>query len=338
MKKELQWVDAVKGLCMISVYIYHLEAYYGYPQHYIGYFLRPFYVNAFFFVSGYLFFLKEKEYQSSMNKTVLTKKRLQNILFRLILPTIIFSTILFVPKSVFHSNTTSIKEYFLHIWGGIYYWFTSAMVVSQIILVFLVSYKKISFRITVIISILLFIIGLLINYRSQGDAMNYLPWYWKTGLVYTFIMVLGGIYLKYEKRIDTIIGRFWYLLVGSYFILLILGRHYDIPFISLGMSGVCNFYGFIILIIGISFIILLSKTIKAPSLIRFIGKQSIAFYFFSGVIPALLCSITKHIISEQYFIIFILVTILAVFLGFLIAWVVNKYLPFLVDLRKIKRQ
>lgn len=55
---KLNWVDAIKAICMIAVYLLHSEKYYGTAGVSYGYVVQPFYVNAFFFVSGYLFFRK----------------------------------------------------------------------------------------------------------------------------------------------------------------------------------------------------------------------------------------------------------------------------------------
>ena len=57
-RQRLLWIDLVKAICMISVYLYHCEGYYHFTGNYLGYWVKPFYVNAFFFVSGYLFFGK----------------------------------------------------------------------------------------------------------------------------------------------------------------------------------------------------------------------------------------------------------------------------------------
>lgn len=51
------WIDIVKAVCMLSVYLCHSEVYSG-GKVLMGNLVHPFYVNAFFFVSGYLFFKK----------------------------------------------------------------------------------------------------------------------------------------------------------------------------------------------------------------------------------------------------------------------------------------
>lgn len=58
-KHNIFWVDAVKAICMIVVYFAHAEIYTDYTIMPINNVFRPFYVNAFFFVSGYLLFRKQ---------------------------------------------------------------------------------------------------------------------------------------------------------------------------------------------------------------------------------------------------------------------------------------
>ena len=49
------WIDLTKAICMIGVYLKHSQIYVGSADY--GYWVDPFYVNAFFFISGYLFFI-----------------------------------------------------------------------------------------------------------------------------------------------------------------------------------------------------------------------------------------------------------------------------------------
>ena len=58
MAQYLPWVDNSKAICMIGVYLLHSEAYYGVGNFRLGIIFSPFYVNLFFFVSGYLLFFK----------------------------------------------------------------------------------------------------------------------------------------------------------------------------------------------------------------------------------------------------------------------------------------
>lgn len=73
---KLNWVDSIKAVCMIAVYLLHSEMYYGTAGVSYGYAVQPFYVNAFFFVSGYLFFRKY------LNQQMLTNTNLGGVLAR----------------------------------------------------------------------------------------------------------------------------------------------------------------------------------------------------------------------------------------------------------------
>lgn len=58
-KSELSWVNWMKFICMLLVYLNHSEIFYGYRIDSVGYLYRPVFVNAFFFISGYLLFRKQ---------------------------------------------------------------------------------------------------------------------------------------------------------------------------------------------------------------------------------------------------------------------------------------
>lgn len=57
--KDLNWINAIKAICIITVYLAHAEVYTDYTIITINNVFRPFYVNAFFIVSGYLLFRKQ---------------------------------------------------------------------------------------------------------------------------------------------------------------------------------------------------------------------------------------------------------------------------------------
>lgn len=57
--KSINWINAVKAVSIIAVFFVHCQSYYGYELSSVNTLIRPFYVNAFFYVSGYLFFRKQ---------------------------------------------------------------------------------------------------------------------------------------------------------------------------------------------------------------------------------------------------------------------------------------
>ena len=85
--KNIKWINTARALCMISVYLLHSEFYYGDAGFSYGYALTPFYVNAYFFISGYLLF---KKYMKVPGTVCFPKnkyhKMIANVAFRLIIP------------------------------------------------------------------------------------------------------------------------------------------------------------------------------------------------------------------------------------------------------------
>ena len=197
MAQRLFWIDNVKAICMIGVYLLHSEAYYGFGDIQYGMLITPFYVNAFFFVSGYLMFNKYLNV-SALGNNLVYVKALQNIVFRLMIPSLFFSAVMFVPKMLFHSAEVSVHAFLLHVLGGISYWFTSALSVAQIVLLSLIMLlKRKDIWSYMWCSVLLFALGWYLNdVRTDTSAEAFFPWFWKTGLEYTLIMALGGIYMK----------------------------------------------------------------------------------------------------------------------------------------------
>lgn len=57
--KSIPWINNVKALSIVAVFFVHCQLYYGFTLDGANLFIHPWYVNAFFFVSGYLLFWKQ---------------------------------------------------------------------------------------------------------------------------------------------------------------------------------------------------------------------------------------------------------------------------------------
>ena len=330
--KDIIWINLLKALCMIFVYLDHSEVYYGFNPISYGPLFKPFYVNAFFFISGYLFF--RKQLQTVTNYSFVSFwMHLQNILFRLIIPTIFFASIIYVPKLLFHSNKLSIVQYVYDVFGGISFWFTSTLVVSQIILLTLLSLRKKTVLPYLISSILLFIISI---YLSNIDQTPF-PWYYKSGLGATLFLTLGGLYQQYEQKIDSKINIVsGILLVAAYFSCVL----YDIEnnsFQYATMNMKYNIQGLILSILGISVVILICKQLPKLRNLEYIGKNSIIFYFFSGAFPASIGLFFQRLFPDKLYIVTLTVALLSICAGYFITYIVVNFLPWLTDFRKLKK-
>ena len=68
------WIDTLKAICIICVYIAHCESFYCPSYNIARFIVSPFYVNAFFFINGYLivrkYFKNDKINNYSLKGTI----------------------------------------------------------------------------------------------------------------------------------------------------------------------------------------------------------------------------------------------------------------------------
>lgn len=56
--KNILWINLLKAICIIGVFWVHSANYFGVSTP-LGSYIHPYYVNGFFFISGYLLFRKQ---------------------------------------------------------------------------------------------------------------------------------------------------------------------------------------------------------------------------------------------------------------------------------------
>lgn len=261
------------------------------------------------------------------------KRSYSSIFFRLVVPTILFSTLIYIPKILFHSLDVSWSQYLFDVFGGVSYWFTSALIVSQVILNTLMLCRIRSLFFYFCVSVLLFGGALLLRNYDVGQF----PWYYKSGMAVTFFMVLGGIYGKYEGRIDKTLGKVGtavIIITYSLVTLLVMGK-YDVRCAMLSVN--VNALGFAVSLLGIAFVVCVSKMLPSIRLLNYIGKHSIVFYFLSGVIPAAFGAVVMHVSHSPSYWMILLVCILSLCVATVATLFIDRYLPFLLDVRNFKR-
>ena len=126
---------------MLFVYFFHAEnrAHFDFLNRIVDISFRPFFINVFFIISGYLIFRKQKQLLNDF-PTFFSwfhsegAKYLKNILFKLILPSILFAAFLFIPKMLVRDENIELCEFFRQTLGGYTMWFVSALAVSQLLL------------------------------------------------------------------------------------------------------------------------------------------------------------------------------------------------------------
>lgn len=291
--------------------------------------ISPFYVNSFFVVSGYLFFRKWLFVKDENLKYKLSIA-LKNILYRLIIPTILFATILYLPKMFFHSQDSTINDYLHNVLGGCSFWFTSALTISQLVLLCAI-YLRIN-TLTKLSMLALFLCCLLPVLKMISSTP--FPWYYKSGLAASVLMIAGG-WLYHIGTKTNHSKQLGYIVVGIYIFLVIIYEYFNIPAKYALMSVTINSYGILLSSLGIISIFIVAKYIKPYSFIQFIGENSIVFYFMSGAIPATLVTIFKNFYGNTWIALFI--GFISIICGYAMTKLIVKYMTFLIDLRSYSK-
>lgn len=337
-KKELNWVNVAKAISIITVLFVHTENYYGLKLGEINQFLRGFYVNAFFLISGYLLFRKQLNKPAieagSAQYIIGDGKKLIFILYRLYIPMIIFSAIEFLPKIMITHRAFEFNALLIETVGAGTYWFTSALLIAEVIIALLLVTRRQNIGFYVVALGIISSIGMYL-YDIEIFHLHREPFFVSRGILACFFLGLGALYWKYEIWFDRVINKYTILL----FIALYLYIAYFCPvaprfLVSMGDMDVLGyFFGFL----GSVILIWFCKQLPQIKTLTFIGRNSICFYFMSGALPITLSAIVKRIYPDPSFWGVFLVFGLTLIGAYIASLVIVKYLPWMLDIRKLKK-
>lgn len=340
MKKDINWINAVKAICMLMVYTVHCETYYGCWIGHLNLFLHPVYVNAFFFVSGYLLFgkqLSQPVIDEPMPPYIFPggtgHKTLFNIMFRLWIPSLLFSAICFLPNILLKGNSPMADTFLFKTLGGGTYWFVSSLLLCQLFILALLLTRVRS----------VWFYAIVLGLAATAGTVA-LPFYGSTPNYYAFrlaplcmgYLALGALYWHYEPRLSHHLESSLSLLVlavvyVAYFILL---RDDALTLISMKMF---NLTGFVGSVLGCILLAGLCKQLPPICFLTFIGRNSIVFYLLSGAVPVVANMLFKHFIPVPGIVDLTVYIGVCVVLASLFTYIIQRYLPFLTDLRHIKK-
>lgn len=332
--KNMAWINNVKAICMIFVYISHCEVYAQGSFFNVRPFYRLFYVNAFFLISGYLFFRKQltaplieetrTEYEKGGGRMAF-----YNAVFRILIPTIVFGLLLFFPKIFVRRLGFDIDYFVRDVLLGGFAWFTATLFVSEFVLILLL-FTRVKNIFLYLIATLLFC-AIIVNVPHSS---NYI-WCYQSGIAGTIILALGGLFWRYESSFDSFFyhwGVIILLFVVSVVIFYFINWKMECTISSLSFTPI----GIIAALLVCIFVIYFSKIIGRLPIFDFIGKNSLVFYMFSGAFPNVIAVLLSRFINNTTVNV-VLTTFFSLVLATASTWIVNKYFPFLTDLRKIRK-
>ena len=342
---SINWINILKVLCMVLIYLNHSEFYCGTTVGELRNIYLPFFVPAFFFVSGYLLFMKQlkdplislnaKEWFNSVGGG---KVLILNIIHKMVIPSVLFSSFIYFPKKILRGQDLDLSGFLIETIGGCTYWFTSALVLVELILVFLLltRVKKIGFYVGM--GLLAAFLGY-ISFESgvRCTENSNFPWFWKSALAAVFYLTLGGLYCKYEANIDKKLGlNNWWIIVLLSFVYICYCL-FDFSVYKGGLDNTHITIGSALLsIIGIMVMISICKKVSTTKFFDYWGRNTIGLYFMCGAIPNTMAIILGKVMSVG-----VPMLIICWGLSFIVAlavvYLLNRFVPSVFDLRKSKR-
>lgn len=330
----------MKALSIIRVFFVHAAIFCGLDLGQVGIYLFPFHVNLIFFVSGYLLFRKQ------LGSRIVTESSsyyirhsgqtmFWNIVYRLLLPTLLFSLIIFFPKKLVRGQEIVFGDFAMETIGGGTFWFTSALTIAEFILLALLCLRIKKIWVYWWMSMALLALGsYLIDNNIPFLGIKDCPWAMSRGLCAISFLVTGGLFWKYESQIKRILT--WHFVLAITVLYAIAMTFWGDSIASLmDVSYVMQYP------IGcIAGFILLGICTHLPSipLITFIGQYSIGFYFMSGALPTIICAFLSHTIGVGSWCSVMVAWGISLFVAYCTTYLLNRYTPWLFDLRRLREE
>ena len=341
--KSILWINYLKAISIIGVFFVHCNLFYGYDLHIINRFIHPFYVNAFFFVSGYLLFRKQ------LSEPLITQRAseyllggckiyLLNIIFRLMIPSTLLAAIEFLPSYLLRGMTFDLGTLLYKTIGGCTYWFTSALVVAELLILLMLVSRIRSIWFYFIASCVMYALGQSIVSCDFSLLEQYpsFPWQYKHGMYAIIFLALGGVYWKFENLINIVINKYVFIgMIVLYVILLIIyPSHFKVLVSMLDV----NIAGIFISILATVSLIELCKRLPNSNVLNYIGQNTIGFYFMSGALPIVLSMVVHKVMPGSNAFGLAIVFAGSMAISYVAVYIMNRFMPWLLDLRTMKRK
>lgn len=315
-KKRIEWIDNMRGICMILVILHHSGA----PEEYQK-FLSPFFLSGFFFISGYLF--------DNPNKDFDWKLKLIRIFETLVIPYFIYwaiSYFLIAGYTVVWKN--GIYDIFIpflkDLLMGKKLWFMSALIVSEIVLVPILPLIR---KNSIAIAITAFsFIGLWYFTPLSKYGMFY-PWYINNACIAIYFMICGILFRK-----TNILEQDKLLCCAAvvYIVLFVADIYFNITVIMFATNYFNNILIFIVYAIAgiLGLVYLCRRYLSGKNVLGYYGKNSLLIYFFCNQVIILCFKITSTI-DINWHIKSLLITLMVCIAITIPVYISNKLLPWM---------
>ncbi|WP_026519133.1 acyltransferase family protein [Butyrivibrio sp. FCS006] len=342
--KRVEWVDTLKYICIMWVMLSHLESKTGFLKT----FYNPFFLNGFFFSSGYVYFHKDEFKQFFAKK-----------IRGLFVPWLIFSVFNILLSQLISFNNHSslldeLKWNFFQIRGkGDGIWFVAALFVAFIPFYFFIdkyekSQKKLKDNILfIIVTLSLALISSLYGKYMNPNLLPWgtynLPWHIEYIFIAMFWMFMGYMFRnEYEKMYDKNVNAISAIIVFLFYIILQYAPYLTGSYILNGFISII--YSYIVSFLGVFVLIYLCKKITPNKYMLYIGQNTLICFALHGKIYSILQTILKKTVGLLYAAILantfassifaiVFTIILSLILIFPI-FIINRWFPFLIGRKR----
>ena len=149
-------------------------------------------------------------------------------------------------------------------------------------------------------------------------------------------LALGGVYWKMENHIKPMMSR--YVVVGMSLLYIILLIIYPSHFKVLVSMLDVNMAGMFISILATVSLIELCKRLPKSNVLNYIGQNTIGFYFMSGALPIVLSMVVHKVMPGSSALGLAIVFAGSMDIGYVVVYLINRFMPWLLDLRTLKRK
>lgn len=281
MQHRTIWVDMLRGFSMLAILWFHTEMYYA------GRDVTPYalYVGdvlaAFFFLSGYLFYHETP---------VSLRHKLYGVFRWLLVPYLVFTTLLAFPKALAHDSFQGVGALLLDILTGQASWYVSALIVAELLfLAVLRCFGKKSFWLAAVALLMLVAAALFGNRQSSlHNDCNF--WHVNEAMMGFFLMTVGYFFHQNEKALTKVLFSRWGIFVLTVLVVLskyiILSNDMQVVF---GPIIVSDFFLFIAdLLVAVFLLVGVFMKLRSVPVLTWVGQRSIVYYFICGGVPLVL--------------------------------------------------
>lgn len=282
--QRVTWIDAMRGVCMFMVILYHSGAPVEYDK-----FLIPFFLSGFFFLSGYLFYTPGSRWD--------WKHKLIRVVETLLIPYLLYWTLTYFVKAFYydvylHDNWDILLPYFCELLSGSKLWFISALIVGEIVLTGILSVSQNVW----FLGGLIVVVSLVWWFTPLSVPGVFWPWYLPSACIGLCFMLLGAI-VRQKGWLDYLERRWVAVSVVVFYLLLYV---MDLAFNIIRISFASNYFENLLLfyvyaLCGLSFLYVVCKNCLGKSrFLCYIGRNTLLMYFFCNQVILLIARVTEN--------------------------------------------